>query len=160
MVIAMAVGIIALLEIVSPAALTHALYPLTAMTASAVSVAFSVLDLDVARTGFVFAHCDGFAYEIHYRCTGFWPVLLLAGLIGADGTDLRGARRAIIIGAGILLSLNYVRLLSLFWVGVEFPGYFALAHGALWPLAMIAAVLGLWLSMRRREPASLSSVAV
>ncbi len=92
---AMAVGAIAVLEIVSPAVLERALYPLTAMTASAVSFAFGLFDVDVARSGFVFAHSDGFAYEIYYRCTGFWPVLLLAGLITADGAVLRGRRRAI-----------------------------------------------------------------
>ncbi len=145
---ASALGLIALLEIVIPSVLERALYPLTTITASATSFAFGLFDVDVARSGFVFAHSDGFAYEIYYRCTGFWPVLLLAGLITADGAVLRTRHRAILIGGGLLLLLNLVRLLSLFWIGVEFPSYFGLAHSVLWPLAMMGTVLSLWLASR------------
>ena len=155
---ASALGLIALLEIVIPSVLERALYPLTTMTASAASLAFGLFDVDVARSEFVFAHSGGFAYEIYYRCTGFWPVLLLAGLITADGAVL-GRRRAILIGGGLLLLLNLVRLLSLFWVGVEFPRYFWLAHSALWPLAMMGTVLSLWLASRRRGTDKLTKSA-
>lgn len=149
MMFASAVGVIALLEIVTPSVLERALYPLTTMTASAASFAFGLFDVDVARSGFVFVHSDGFAYEIYYRCTGFWPVLLLAGLITADGVALRRRCHVILIGGGLLILLNLVRLLSLFWVGVEFPRYFGLAHSALWPFAMMGTVLSLWLASRR-----------
>ena len=76
--------------------------------------------------------------------TGFWPVLLLSCLIIVAESDLRSKGGLLLIGCGLLMLLNLVRLLSLFWVGVDAPAYFALAHSVLWPLAMISAILGLW----------------
>ena len=130
-------------QIVRPDLLESALYPLTAMTAGAVSYGFDVFDVDFIRTGSVFAHTGGFSYEISYQCTGFWAVLLLVGLMLAYRPRSVGMWPAILSSAGLLLALNFLRLLSLFWVGVKFPASFTLAHDVIWPLITILVMFGL-----------------
>ena len=101
------------------------------------------------RQGAVLSHPGGFSYEIYYRCTG-WIVaaFLAAGLIA-----LPGGRRAkawgMAIGASMVMTLNFARLVALFWIGVRLPQAFAFAHEVVGQAGMLLAVLAFWLAWLR-----------
>lgn len=141
---ALGVCLLVVIDVASPATLEWLLVPLTTLTVAAVSMLLGWMDVAIIQSGTVISHVDGFAYDIHYRCTGYRPLLLLAGLqcIAPRTPD---AGRVLAIGAAILLSANLLRLLSLFWLGVRHPAWFELAHEILWPLTLFAAVLCLWM---------------
>jgi len=121
------------------------LAPLTKMTASSVAAVLTWLAVPVMQADAVLRQPNGFAYEIGTECLGFAPVAALAGLLLADPLlSWRRARVLLAIGAAVLLLLNVLRLISLFWIGVRLPEHFALAHDALWPLLLTAALLTLW----------------
>jgi exosortase/archaeosortase family protein len=57
---------------------------------------------------------------------------------------------SLISGAVFVLALNFLRLTSLFYIGVRCPQLFDLFHGILWEIAMLGFVLGFWLLSKRR----------
>ncbi len=48
-------------------------------------------------------------------------------------------------GVPILGAVNLLRLVSLFYIGLHFPGAFAWAHGVTWEGLLAAVFIGLWL---------------
>ena len=146
---AFVICLLVVLDVANPATLEWLLAPLTMLTVSAISMLLGWMDMAIIQSGSVISHVEGFAYDIHYRCTGYRPLLLLAGLqcVVPRTTD---TRRVLTIGAAILLSANLLRLLSLFWLGVRYPVWFELAHEVMWPLTLLAIVFCLW--MRRWAP--------
>lgn len=118
--------------------------PVADLTASATWFALKLLAVPAVRDGLVMYEPGGFAYEIHYRCTGFLPVAIFT--IAVLAYPARPARKATGLGVGIpvLLIVNFVRLVDLFVIGVSRPEAFAFAHEVLWQGFMALAVLWLW----------------
>lgn len=150
--VAIAVCLTALLDVAAPGLFESMLAPLTKLTVAMVSTVLGQMDVTVVQTGSVLSHVDGFAYDITYRCTGYRPLLLLAGLLVVDN-GVANLGRVLMLGVVILLSMNLLRLLCLFWLGVLHPAWFATAHELLWPLVFLATVLCLWAGRRSYCPA-------
>ena len=127
------------------------LFPLVELTARATAWLLGGLGLDVARTAGEIRHVGGFAYEIYYRCTGVLPAALLAILILVHPGSWRSKGLGLVLGIPVLGTLNLLRLVHLFLLGVHSPGAFELAHGFFWEAVLMAATLGLWLAWRRRS---------
>ena len=125
------------------------LAPVTVFTAQATLALLHVLGIEAARFGTVISHPGGFAYDIHYRCTGVLPVAFLVVSILAYPRPLPPRLVGVAIGVPLLIALNFVRLVHLFQVGVQHPAAYHLLHKVLWEGVIVAAVLGLWLSWRR-----------
>lgn len=129
-------------EVIGPA-----LQGLVLLTAETVFAILRLFSPEVVREGSVIRHASGFAYEIYYRCTGILPVVCLAVAILAY-PKYSPRRKLVGLGLGLplLLLLNILRLLHLFFVGIYSPRFVDLAHSVLWESGIIAAVVGFWLT--------------
>ncbi|HEY7683667.1 MAG TPA: exosortase H [Gemmatimonadales bacterium] len=125
------------------------LVPLRTLTADLTLTLIRALGLDAVRHGTVISHSAGFAYQISRGCTGVIPALLLAvGVLAWPGVGRRKLF-AVALGVPLVLGLNQVRLVHLFYMGVRRPELFGFAHEVLWETVMVSAVFGLWLGFTR-----------
>ena len=62
-----------------------------------------------------------------------WPVVIFISLLLAEPLPPVPRLKGIIFGAFILLVMNLLRLVNLFWVGISFPAWFELTHDLIWP---------------------------
>jgi exosortase/archaeosortase family protein len=107
------------------------------------------LGLDAVRDGTVISHSAGFAYEISRGCTGVIPALLLAvGVLAWPGAGSRKLLAAL-LGILLLLGLNLIRLVHLFYLGVRRPELFGIAHEVIWQAVLVLTVFALWLGFTR-----------
>ena len=120
------------------------LAPLEVLTAQATVALLHLLDIEAVRIASQIHHSGGFAYEIYYRCTGVLPIAILAICILAYPAAWRRKVIGLIVGILILLVLNLVRLIHLFYVGIHAPIAFDFMHGFLWQAIIVLATLGLW----------------
>jgi exosortase H (IPTLxxWG-CTERM-specific) len=128
-------------------ALGNILSPLTYVTARITAALLQVTGIEAARTATMICHPDGFAYEIYYRCTGFFPVAILTASIIAYPGPVRHRFLGLALGVAILLALNLFRLVCLFYVGVYRSDAFDFAHSVLGNGLMLSATLGLWVAL-------------
>lgn len=73
-------------------------------------------------------HPAGFAARIEFTCTVLIPVLIIAAFLLALPIPASSAAAGIAAGILLLSVLNSLRLVGLYYVGVNFPGYFGPAH--------------------------------
>ncbi len=120
------------------------LEPSELWTARITEKVLAVSGIEVERLGTILAHPAGFRYEIYYRCTG-WVVaaFLLAGLFALPG-GWRSKLWAAPLGVLLILAVNFIRLVSLFYIGVHYPGAFHFAHSVLWESGMILLAVLFW----------------
>ena len=73
-------------------------------------------------------HPAGFAYRIEYTCTALVPTaIILAFLLVLPGSIGRVALGTI-SGAAFIIAVNSIRLIGLYYVGVNHPTQFDAAH--------------------------------
>ena len=125
------------------------LTPLTKLTARTTLALLHLSGLEAVRVATLISHPDGFAYEIYYRCTGFLPLAFLTVSILAYPRSLRCKFVGLALGLPILVTLNFTRLVHLFYIGVYNPDAFNLAHKVLWEGFIILAVFAAWLGWTR-----------
>jgi exosortase/archaeosortase family protein len=134
----------------SPGAI-RALAPLDGFTAGITAAVLHLSGMPVHREAGVLSYPAGFSYHIGYKCTG----LIAAGFLSAGLLVLPGRWRArllqVLLGAALVLALNVVRLVSLFYIGVSYPQMFGLFHTVLWNAGMLVFMLGFWLQALRRH---------
>lgn len=127
-------------EVVGPA-----LAPLQVATARAVLGLIHLVGMAAVRDASAVYHPGGFAYEISRGCMGLVPVGLLIVATSAYPGRLWRKLQALALGIPLLLGLNLIRLLHLFYLGVHRPEAFHLAHQVVWQAAIVVAVFTLWL---------------
>ena len=131
------------------AVLGAVLAPLTALTAQTTVALLERLGMEAARAATVISHPDGFACEIYFRCTGVLPVaFLVVSVLGYPGAARRKIA-ALAAGVPLLVLINQVRLVRLYFIGVHQPAAFHAAHSVVWEGIVIFAVAGLWLGWAR-----------
>ena len=94
-----------------------------------------------------------FAVTVHKECAGFdhaW--FFIAALIAFPS---RWARKipGILVGIAVILALNMGRIMSLYFLGVHFPGALDAVHEKVWPILSVVAILSLmvgWVGWARR----------
>ena len=123
--------------------------PLRVLTARAVLLLIQQIGMDAVREGSAIYHAGGFAYEISRGCLALVPAgFLVVSVLAYPGKTGRKLA-AITLGVPLLLGLNLVRLVNLFYLGVHRADLFGLAHQVVWQGVMILAVLALWLASTR-----------
>ena len=122
------------------------LAPMAFTTARTTLLLIHAFGMEAVRTATVIYHPNGFAYEIYYRCVGFLPVAILTVAIFAYPGRARFKFSGLALGVPVLLSLNLIRLVCLFYIGVYFPGAFDFAHSVFWDSLMMLATIVLWLA--------------
>ena len=147
---ALAVLILALLVQFGGAKAKKILEPFDALTAGVTATFLRLSGMPVQREMAVLSHPAGFSYEIYYKCTGLILILFLSAALLTLPDRWAVKMKNIILGAVCIFALNFLRLTSLFYIGVHYPLAFDLFHRILWEIAMLGFVLGFWfLSMRR-----------
>ncbi|MGD9545990.1 MAG: hypothetical protein AB7V45_00455 [Candidatus Krumholzibacteriia bacterium] len=98
---------------------------------------------------------NSFAFSIVTDCDAVDAIIVfIAGVLAIPGgraLRLLGAA----CGSAALAAVNLVRIVSLYFIGVHWPGSFDLFHEGIWQPAMILLSFGLWfvfvrISFRRR----------
>ena len=103
-----------------------------------------------------------FAYEVGIGCTGLLPAAVLVVAILASPGSQAAKWRGLSIGVPLLLVFNLVRLAHLFYLGIQAPRAFALAHSVWWEAGIVLmtfAVWMVWALWAARRDASRSSVS-
>jgi len=128
----------------------RALAPLDVVTARITAAVLQLSGMTVHQEAAVLSHPAGFSYKIYYTCTG----LITAGFLSAGllALPLPWTARLVqaLLGAALVLALNLVRLVSLFYIGVRCPQVFGFFHTVLWNAGMLVFILGFWLRAMRR----------
>lgn len=85
-----------------------------------------------------------FAVEISEGCDAIQiSSLLIAAIVAFPTTPLRRFR-GIALGLAGLQVANFVRIVSLYLIGVRVPEWFAIMHQMVWPSLMIALTIATW----------------
>lgn len=101
----------------------------------------------------------GFGIDVHRGCDGIEPSVLFAALLLAFPCPFARKIPGIVIGTVLLLTINLVRIVSLFLIGLYFPRTFHLMHADVWQamfivLAIAFCVLSLRWATRSSRPAA------
>jgi archaeosortase B (VPXXXP-CTERM-specific) len=125
--------------------LDHRACELTAQTLGWALPAAGVTSQTVGDTVTGSSGTREFALRIIRECTAVSPLVLWLAAVLAFPCPARDKVWAVAIGAPILVLVNVVRLICLFWVGLLRPDAFETAHVLVWQSLMVLAVVGLWL---------------
>ncbi|HYX20855.1 MAG TPA: exosortase H [Thermoanaerobaculia bacterium] len=129
--------------------------PFTAAIARVSGVLLNALGEHVSVAGTAI-RSDRFAVEIENGCNGVEAALLFVSAVLAFPAPW--PRRLAGLAAGFLAiqALNFVRVVSLFWVGAHRPALFSSSHTVVWQSAVVLASVLLflfWASWSGRKPA-------
>lgn len=94
-----------------------------------------------ARTSELSVVSSRFSLEIARGCDAIEPSALFVAAILAFPGSLRSKLPAMILGVAALLTLNLVRIISLFYAGLYFPAAFEVLHVDVWQPVFILLVL-------------------
>lgn len=101
---------------------------------------------------------DRFAVEIENGCNGVEAALLFVSAVLAFPASWSRRLAGLVAGFLAIQALNFVRVVSLFWVGAHRPALFSSSHTVLWQSAVVlASVLfflfwASWSGRRSAEP--------
>jgi exosortase/archaeosortase family protein len=88
--------------------------------------------------------------EIVKACGAFDVIILLASAILAEPFPLRQRLAAAATGTAVVVLVNFVRILSLYYVGLYAAPAFDFVHLELWPALLILATVLLFFGFVRR----------
>ena len=86
-----------------------------------------------------------FYLEIVPACTGVYPLAAYLSAVIAYPSRFLAKLLGILLGIGGIFTLNTVRLVSLFYIGLHLPNFFEQAHLLVWQSLVIVFTLLLWL---------------
>ena len=92
----------------------------------------------------------GFAVQISSECDAVQLCAVLLSAIVSFQAPLLSKLIGMVLGVLWLEAVNFVRIVSLFLVGVSFPASFQTAHETVWPLVLIAITLVTWILWAQR----------
>jgi len=85
-------------------------------------------------------------FKIIEECVGLEVMELYAAAILAFPVSWSARFRGLATGIPILFSINFVRMVSLVFLGVRSDRALEIGHLYVWPLIVIAVAIGMWLS--------------
>lgn len=93
-----------------------------------------------------FLNAGDLRFVVSADCTPAGPLLLLWGAMLVYPATLRSKLTGMALGAVALISLNFVRLVSLVIIGVEWNQALDVAHLLIWQSVMILASVVIWVA--------------
>ena len=95
---------------------------------------------------------------IRRGCDALEPSWLFSAAVLAFPATWRRRLFGILVGVSLILTLNLVRIVSLYFFGVHTPAFFEIIHLEVWPVLFIIAALCTWLTWvrwtRLQQPAT------
>jgi len=85
----------------------------------------------------VMTHPDGFAIQVTNGCSGLEAVILLAAAVLAYPAPWRSKAWGLVAGFGLVMGLNLLRVISLYYIGQYSQAWFDWAHLYAWDVLII-----------------------
>jgi exosortase/archaeosortase family protein len=92
-----------------------------------------------------------FMMAIRRGCDAVEPTWLLCAAMISFPAPLPHKLRGMLAAIVLLQILNLVRIVTLYWIGIHFPGFFNSAHMELWPTAFIVVAIVLFVAWKERS---------
>lgn len=125
------------------------LTPVAAAVAAVVQTLLGWIGIHTVRAGSQLYVPGSFGYEVGIGCTGLLPVAVLVVAVLTTPATRVERRRGLVIGVPLVLLVNLVRLVHLFYLGMYAPWLFAPAHEAVWEAVMVLVTFGIWATWLR-----------
>ena len=96
-----------------------------------------------------------FGISIRRGCDAIEPLWFFSAGVMSAPIHFRWKWPGLLAGAVVILSLNFIRIVSLFLIGRNAPGFFDTAHLEVWPVIFIVLGIALWaawISWAKRRP--------
>lgn len=98
---------------------------------------------EVVRVGTVIRG-EEFAVRIENGCNGLEAVLIFVAGVVAFPARWRWKVAGLVVGVAALQVVNLVRVVTLYWTGVLWPGVFDTAHTVVWQTGVVLVALTYW----------------
>jgi exosortase H (IPTLxxWG-CTERM-specific) len=86
-----------------------------------------------------------FVADIKAGCTGIEPVIILIAAMFAFRASWKAKLWGAFLGIAVIQAVNLIRIVSLVYLGINYPQYFSEAHTFIWQIVIIALSLFLWM---------------
>jgi exosortase/archaeosortase family protein len=127
-----------------PWAIAYIIDPFTLSLAWIVTVILQTLGEPVHQIGVVI-NSPAVNLEITPACTGLYQnVVLIAGILAWSNT-VRERARGIAFGTLILMSINILRIISIYYSALTIPQWVPFIHGVFWEGVMVLLVPLIWM---------------
>jgi exosortase H (IPTLxxWG-CTERM-specific) len=94
----------------------------------------------------------GFAVNIENGCNGIETALLFASAVLAFPAPWRARLVGAVLGLLAIQVVNFVRVVSLFWIGRHHPAFFQSSHTVIWQSAVVLFGVVLFFLWAARQP--------
>jgi len=78
-----------------------------------------------------------FIMNVKRGCDAIEPIGLASAIILAYPTVIKNKLRGVLVGVGVLLLINLVRIVTLYMTGIHFPKFFEMMHLEVWQFIFI-----------------------
>jgi exosortase/archaeosortase family protein len=93
---------------------------------------------------------EGFTAQIDDVCTGIFVVAIYLSAVLAYPSRPKEKLKGLLLGASAILGLNFIRVLSLMYIGRYIPALFETAHLLVWQSVIIFSALLVWIYWTER----------
>ena len=126
----------------------HVIVPFTRGITQISGSALRLLGQKVTVTGTVIS--GAFAVDIHNGCNGIEAIVFVCAAMFAFDAPIAKRLLGALLAAVILQTLNIIRIVTLYLIGLKRPEIFETAHLAIWQTLMFAAAVFLFLAWTSR----------
>lgn len=125
--------------------------PFTAGIASASAAILRVIGEPIAVNGTSISG-GGFGVNIENGCNGIEAALLFVSAVLAFPATRRSRLLGAVAGLAAIQVVNLVRVVSLFWIGRHYPGFFQSSHTVVWQSVVVLFGVVLFFLWAARQP--------
>ena len=136
-----------LLSIYAPV-VEYAVIPFTALVTRVSSAILILLGVDAQAVGTRLAG-EGVSFELRNGCNGVWATIIFVSAVLAFPSPLRQKLLGVLAGFAAIFCINQIRVISLYFIVLHYPGAFEGAHIYVWQSIVIGASVLLWLFWAR-----------
>ena len=126
----------------------HVIVPFTQGITQISASVLRLLGQKVTVTGTVIS--GAFAVDIHNGCNGIEAIVFVCAAMFAFDAPVAKRLLGAFLAAVILQTLNIIRIVTLYLIGLKRPEIFETAHLAIWQTLMFAAAIFLFLAWTSR----------
>lgn len=126
----------------------HVILPFTRGITEISGAVLRLLGQPVIVTGTVIS--GSFAVDIHNGCNGIEAIVFVCAAMFAFDAPVSRRIAGALIAAIVLQTLNIIRIVSLYLIGLKWPKIFETAHLAIWQTLMFAAAVFLFIAWTAR----------
>lgn len=87
-----------------------------------------------------------YALQVQHGCNALLPTALFVSAVLACPVRFTAKIPGVVIGAIVLMVMNLVRIVSMFYAGIHIPSYFNAMHAHVWPTVFVSLSVVLWLT--------------